>query len=961
MNIDENDLLATNKFIKSPELGTELSNDKNEEFKKYYMKEMKKKEQKKIKEKVSLKNIKVNEDEDPNNLLNTNKFDKQISDNTQQFNRYKKEVKTYVNIDSRDRDKILFPKANAFKIFLGKTFYNVKTIRLASIEFPNTSAVINSTNNKIYWRNLEDIQEDRLDNITELYPVYSVDLRIGSYISTTLKTEITNKVKTVKREKGSAQSDYHYFIVDLDLDTDVVTFTSLILTNLAVSPLSVTRNSTTITVQFVDHGYVVGDIIYIVNAQSLAGIPASTINGEHKVTAVIDKDTFQIEVNIKASDQANGGGNTVQAGTLAPFQFLFGENSNSIAQNLGFPLENSSERIDVAFQKLENITMLEIKTILPHNLDVGVIGQLATFNNTNVTLTGGTNLDGTTRVITNIGDSYTIYVQAPAVTTIGTEGNISIDGKTYDISSIMTSNIQIVLVKTYTPHGFDNFSDSSLRAVRKTMFYDTTTVPSLDGEQTVYSILSDTEFLIRSNILQTQDTGGDYSLIGTIGNMPRHEPLSTVYLSITNVTPGSITTITSPNHGLQVGDKIKIYNVPVFINGTIYEVYTVLNSNEFTINLETPVFNMENITNGIAKIGTQIIKLSLPYHGFNSIIHIQKIQKSIIDISGNGPKAIITTASPHLLTTGDYVYIDNTDCSPPIDDTINGYVVTVLSSTTFEITANITTNGTTGDILSTRITTRFNHNLTTGQKIRLSGTLTSTSIDGGYTVTVISDDEFDIGYTGNISLPSPTPDVLGYLGLSTEFYLYGIPSTIGGIKPDNLNNKKFSIREIIDEHSFYFTCNDICNAYEIGGGINVHISSLSHGFRGIQSNLKNSLLNRSINLEGENYAFLCCPQLGTMMNTGNVKNIFARITLDQSPGSMIFAFLSNPKEFDVTPLNMLSELEFSIVNYDGTFYEFNDLDYSFVLEIIEELDVTDSFNMSSRRGTTNDTKLIKSI
>ncbi len=126
-----------------------------------------------------------------------------------------------------------------------------------------------------------------------------------------------------------------------------------------------------------------------------------------------------------------------------------------------------------------------------------------------------------------------------------------------------------------------------------------------------------------------------------------------------------------------------------------------------------------------------------------------------------------------------------------------------------------------------------------------------------------------------------------------------------------------------------------------------------HGFNGIQTNTKNDLLNRSINLEGENYVFLCCPQLGTMMNTGNVKDIFARILLDQSPGSMIFSFLSNPKDFDTVPLNKLSELEFSIINYDGSLYEFNDLDYSMVLEITEVIDTTDVFNISSRRGVTN--------
>jgi hypothetical protein len=83
-----------------------------------------------------------------------------------------------------------------------------------------------------------------------------------------------------------------------------------------------------------------------------------------------------------------------------------------------------------------------------------------------------------------------------------------------------------------------------------------------------------------------------------------------------------------------------------------------------------------------------------------------------------------------------------------------------------------------------------------------------------------------------------------------------------------------------------------------------------------------------------------------------VRNVFARITLDQSPGSMVFSFLSNPKTFDTVPFNQLSELEFSIVNWDNTLYEFSDLDYSFTLEITEEIDITDGFNLSSRRGTT---------
>jgi hypothetical protein len=190
----------------------------------------------------------------------------------------------------------------------------------------------------------------------------------------------------------------------------------------------------------------------------------------------------------------------------------------------------------------------------------------------------------------------------------------------------------------------------------------------------------------------------------------------------------------------------------------------------------------------------------------------------------------------------------------------------------------------------------------------------------------------------------------GIIGFDQDFYLYGAIG-VGGISPTDINNKKYILRDILDENSFtFYNQNIFATSTASDGGNGLYISSLLHGFNGIQTNTKNNVLNRSINLQGENYAFLCCPQLATMMNTGNVKNIFARISLDQSPGSMVFSFLSNPKTFDTTPLDKLDELEFSIVNYDGTLYEFNDLDYSFTLQITEVIDITDNFNMSSRRG-----------
>jgi hypothetical protein len=360
--MDENDLLSTNKFLSMYDNADDSKQENNDEFKKYYRAEVDKVDTKRLRdslERISIRSLRLEEDNDSNSLLNTNKFNLSgpDGDNNSKFTRREKEIKTYVSVDSRDRDKLIYTKPNHFKIFLGKTFYNVKRIRLASIEFPNTNAVINSSNNRIYWRNQEDIDENITDNKTGTYPVYSTELRIGSYISTTLKTEIINKLGAVKRRNKSG--DYHYFLVTLDVDTDIVTFTSLTLTQLQNNPFTTTSGLGTIRVSAVNHGFETGDTIYMVGTKTLAGISVDTLGGAHTIYK-INNDEFEFEVTTKASDSVTGGGNTVKMGKEAPFQLLFGRYNNTVAQNLGFPLEDSSLRVSTYIKSINNFYQIKI-------------------------------------------------------------------------------------------------------------------------------------------------------------------------------------------------------------------------------------------------------------------------------------------------------------------------------------------------------------------------------------------------------------------------------------------------------------------------------------------------------------------------------------------------------------------------------------------------------------------------
>lgn len=860
MDIDENDILYTNVFINSPDT-KDVSKESSEEFEKYYKQEEARKTA-----------LEINEETDNMNLLQTNPYNtiNEIDNDTLKSRRVK-EIKTYVSVDSRDRNKLIYPKPNSFKIFLGKTFYNVKEIRLANLEFPNTNAVINSNNNKIYWRNQEDIDDDIIDNITKTYSVYNVDLRIGSYIATTLQLEIVNKLSAIKRRNKTG--DFHYFGINLDLDTDIVTTTSLILTQLPNNPLSVTSGLGLVTVNAPDHGYSTGMIIYMIGTKTLAGIPSLTLNNPHGII-VLDQNTFQFEVNIKAGETLTGGGNTVQSGKLSPFQLLYGEYPNTIAPNIGYPLENSSQRIDTYIKSIQNFYQVKITTAQPHNFQntYNWIGQVCVINGSGTS----PSIDGN-RVITNIIDptNFLISVNTKIDFNVFGSGQVTFNSVTLDILRIGNNDIDTVLVETFTDHSLEpnNIGDTFT-------FYNTTTVPLFDGFQTVYSIFSNTLLIFPGQLLP----GGDASTLipNEIGSIPQHNPLLTSTKIITAFTIGVISTITIPNHGLLVGDSIKIYNLitspPVAL--VSHKVYSVLDSDNFTINFSTVSHDNDSIEKSNAYIGLQTITISFPDHGFNTITSISSVSEDL-----NGYNVEISTFLPHNLTTGDTVRIMETNCTPVIDD--GKYIVKVIDSDTFEI-------------------------------IVLGG-----------------------GITGN--------GTSGILGMSNEFFLYSARS-IGGINTREINNIKFRVKDIIDENTFRFDSISFANKTERGGGSNLFISSLRHGFSGIQENTKNSLLNRSINLEGENYVFLCCPQLATMMNTGNVNDIFARITLDQSPGSIVFNYLSNPKTFDTTPLNMLNELEFSIINYDNSLYEFSDLDYSFVLEITEVIDTNDSFNFSSRRG-----------
>jgi hypothetical protein len=926
MDFDPNDLLSTNVYISKPDLNPNLNSDSNEEFKKYYEKELQKKAESKLIS--SINKIELNEAEDDTNLLNTNAFESNTNESGgggQESGRFTRDVNTLISIDSRDRTKTVFPKPNHFKIFLGKTFTNVKSIRMVSLEFPNTDAVINTGNNKIYWRNLEDIELDYTVTTNGVigYPIYSVDLRTGSYTSATLQEEIQSKMNLVRRRQGATSTpsitpDYHYFVPNLDLDTDVVTLTSLSLQQLPNNPFTTSLSSGVITVFYPEHGFLTNDSIYFVGVKAIAGITATILNTFHRIT-VIGPNQFTFEVNVKAADTVTGGGNTAKAGLKSPFQLLWGENQSTVAQNIGFVLENSGQLIKTQVQSLENIVQMDITLAYEHNFEFSYtyIGQPVSVG----TVFNNLFINYATFIITSITSTISLRVQ---VANDGIINNLQNNAQAnllkfgnrdpIPVASYIKDPIQSFLITTFTDHNYN------LRDINTTVNLYETTDPnvnddvSYDGPYLVQGVPSSTTIIL-PGVLGGQNTHST----NVYGTFPRKTPLTTWTVKIDDINNNYINLngvwytriVTNIPHKMMKNDRVTINNVratPQFKDN--YIIHSVLTSDSFLI--EVTLSNVDRNNLETAYIGTGLITLSFPSHKFNSVVNIQNgVPFNLADSQNNIVSILpitITTLNSHNLVEGNIVRLSGT--SP----------------------------------------TYINNVLSTGVEPSMDG--------GGYIVhSVDSEDSFSIikvlGTSDSFTPITASSNVTGILGLNNDFYLYDIED-IGGISKTMLNNNVYSVRDIIDENTFTFMAPNVyATSIETGGGSNVYISSLKHGFNAVQTNTKNNILTRSINLQGEDYCFLTCPQLDTMLNTGRVKNIFSRISLDQPPGYMCFKYLSNPKEFSTMPLDKLEELEFSIIYHNGELYDFNDLDFSFTLEITEVVDATNAFNVSSKRGITN--------
>jgi hypothetical protein len=99
-------------------------------------------------------------------------------------------------------------------------------------------------------------------------------------------------------------------------------------------------------------------------------------------------------------------------------------------------------------------------------------------------------------------------------------------------------------------------------------------------------------------------------------------------------------------------------------------------------------------------------------------------------------------------------------------------------------------------------------------------------------------------------------------------------------------------------------------------------------------NTSNIAIRNALNFRGPPYLLIVCKELQNIKGTGIIKDFFYRINLSGKLGEYVFdSFVDSPIFYN-EPIRHINMLTLDIVAPDGTYYDFNGVDHSFVLEIV---------------------------
>jgi hypothetical protein len=914
--MESEDLLFTHRFIPSIEL-EDQDQTAREKFRIYLQEREKEKD---ITEIIKVENGKDRE-----------KYDEK--------NNFKYEKVSVVCLDTNDRDMDMYPNPNEFEMFLGKRFMNVKEIKLISTEFPNTDQVIRNVppelqNNKVYWVNQEDVSLGVF--YSSISPIVVQTLNPG-YVNIQIPDHqlSTGDSIYIFNSTGSVNIDGERVVEVLDEDNVQFYWAEPIITP---QTCDVDVGWPVYSVEVVPGNYTSDTLILEVSKE---------VNLVKRRRGVGEFHYFDVSVNDYTDVITFNSLELTQLG-INPFQSAAGTGIITVAQNnhgysngelIFFAGTNQTSGIPSStLNGRYNITVVDNDTFR-YEVNINAIDSSQGGGNTVKTGSGAPfklmfGSFGTT-IQKNAG-----FPKEDSAVYIGTTNPIQT--KVFNIANLTLGRPTVI--ETTEPHYLEQAT--VLNITTTTPGFPTVITTSVHG--TTMPVVAS---IVGSNTTPSID--GEWTLT----------PISPTQFSI-NVETSGAGSIGKIKYG---GDKVAIKGLDVLPRLGEIPYFHVENvtSTTFEIDIATTYIDPDSFSRSY--IGTGLLTVTQPEHGFNTIESIEPYplgdpQDILItfqlphNLNGSVIKDVVAQTviantvdleyTAHNLSTGDNVFLSDATTAPPLS---GRYSILVVDSDTLRISL-------VGGILTPGTVT-----VSSGDQITISRSNSSPSIDGTYNVQYISPTEIkiDIGdgnsltQNGTYALPGRSNKMVLYRAVSN---IQG-SSNLAGIPLQTINGNYRNIVRIIDANTYIIRLPDqYANSTVQGGGSNVYMSSEKHGYANFQSNTFDGTatgkLFRSISLEGENYVFLVSPRLNlqTVYSSSQVPNAFAKILLTQPPGNMMFnTFISSPATFDA-PIAYLDSVYFRVLRKDGYLYNFNDINWSFSLEITEVVDSLNVTNVSSRNA-----------
>lgn len=344
-----------------------------------------------------------------------------------------------------------------------------------------------------------------------------------------------------------------------------------------------------------------------------------------------------------------------------------------------------------------------------------------------------------------------------------------------------------------------------------------------------------------------------------------------------------------------------------------------------------------------------------------SIQSLKTINLSNPFSSNTGSREIIVNHNNHGYSSGDTIFITGSSRFGGIpQDSINtSHIISVINSNTYKfivnVSASITEEGKGGN--SVQIGTGLEFQLLFEDSTTIYQGLgferentdfksiqTNTKKSTEYNIISSSYNNNEITFITENEHPFTDGEVIYIENHDTS-----------NININNIINRNdgHSIKRVIRDLDAPPLCSCRSNKFVIDGTL------IGSNFTGTGGITFEQVLNKPVILSGENYLFLCIKNLGNLITSTNVENVFAKILLTGSPGSILFnTYVSSAKTYDDSPLNELDKIEVSIRTSNNDLYEFNEVDHSFSLEIVELLDKPNNVGISSRTGIIDKTNSV---